>query len=147
VNELLPTRAEPLPWYLRTVLAIAGAGALGLLLTAGLLKPSPDGFGTHRQLGLPPCSFTMWFGKRCPSCGMTTSWAHLTKGRVLDSLAANAGGTLLALSAAMVGPWALWSGLRGKWLLGPPNEKIVLVAACSVLGVTLLDWCFRLYTG
>jgi len=147
VNAPLPFTAEKLPWYLRTVLAIAGAGAVLLLVTAALLRPSPQGYGTHQQLGLPPCSFTQWFGKRCPSCGMTTSWACLTKGRVIEALRANAGGALLALTAAVVGPWALISGLWGRWFVGPPNEKIVLVLACSILGVTLADWGYRMLTG
>ncbi|MFO7973837.1 MAG: DUF2752 domain-containing protein [Candidatus Hydrogenedentota bacterium] len=61
-------------------------GSMAALLLAGLLtcrflEPSPDGQGTHAQLGLPPClicSVTGW--ERCPSCGMTTALAHLTRG-------------------------------------------------------------------
>jgi hypothetical protein len=77
---------------------------------------------------------------------MTTSWAYMTKGRVIRSFSANAGGALLALTAAFAGPWSLWSGLRGKWLWGPPNEKVILVVASTILLVTLLDWSYRLLT-
>lgn len=144
--EPVAATPERLPWYLRAVLAGAGAIAVGLLLVAGLLTPNPDGYGTHRQLGFPPCSFTMWFNVRCPACGMTTSWAHMTKGHVIESFAANAGGALLALTAVVAGPWSLWSGLRGKWLVGQPNEKIIIVVAGSILAVTLMDWSYRLLT-
>lgn len=136
----------PLPWYLRTVLAVVGTIAVGLLITAALLTPDQNGFGTHRQLGFPPCSFTVWFNSRCPACGMTTSWAYMTKGRPIESFRANAGGALLAITAALVGPWAIYSGVRGKWLLGPPHERFIILVAGSVLGVTLMDWSFRLLT-
>ena len=100
----------------------------------------------HHNPGRRDNSGFLWFKTRCPACGMTTSWACLTKGRVLDSFASNAGGALLAITAAVAGPWSLVSGLRGKWLWGPVNEKTVIVVAGSILAVTLMDWCYRLLT-
>lgn len=44
------------------------------------MKPDPKGFGTHTQLGLPPCPSIIIWGKPCPACGLTTSFtatAHL----------------------------------------------------------------------
>src|SRR5262245_11862434 len=96
----------------------AGGVLVALLVTASRLTPSPQGLGTHRQLGLPPCTVLDWFGIRCPSCGMTTSWAHVARGRVLAATQANAGGALLALAAAACGPWLVGSGLCGRWLIG-----------------------------
>ena len=49
---------------------------------------------THRQLGLPPCTFKEMTGLPCPSCGMTSSFALLVRGDVMNSLRANAVGTL-----------------------------------------------------
>jgi hypothetical protein len=48
------------------------------VVTTGIalwLRPSPDGHGTHQQLGLPPCPSVVLFGRLCPGCGLTTSFA------------------------------------------------------------------------
>lgn len=128
---------------------LIGAGSLliVLLVTAARLTPSPRGMGTHQQLGLPPCTLVQWFGIRCPSCGMTTSWAYLTKGHVVAAFQANAGGALLALLAALCGPWLAASGVRGRWFVAPPHEWTTLAVGLSVVAVTILQWTFRLSLG
>jgi len=128
-------------------MVVGGTLLLSLLLTAAVLKPSPIGMGTHQQLGLPPCSLVVLAGIRCPSCGMTTSWAHLMRGNLLASVRANSGGTLFALAAIASGPWLLVSGLAGRWRMWRPNERTVLILGLSIIAVTILDWCFRLKLG
>src|SRR5262245_24524741 len=125
-------------------MVLAGGVLVTLLVTASRLTPSSRGMGTHQQLGLPPCTMVQWFGLRCPSCGMTTSWAHLTRGHLLASLRANSGGALLGIAAAFCGPWLLLSGLRGQWVVQPPSEWITLTAGLAIIGVTLIDWAIRL---
>jgi hypothetical protein len=134
-------------WLDRAVLALAGSLLLAMLVTAAWLTPSPRGIGTHQQLGLPPCTVVQWFGFRCPSCGMTTSWAYLLRGHVVPALRANAGGALLALSAAACAPWLLVSGLRGRWLIGRPREGLILAVGLLIVVVTLTQWTLRLSLG
>jgi hypothetical protein len=126
------------------ILVGVGGGLLALLAVAAMLQPSPLGYGTHQQLGLPPCSFSEIFGIRCPSCGMTTSWAYFVRGQLLPSLRANSGGTLLGMLAALMGPWFLVSGVQGRWSIGRPDERIAIVLAVSIVLVTIVDWCLRL---
>ncbi|MDX2033662.1 MAG: DUF2752 domain-containing protein [Blastocatellia bacterium] len=47
-----------------------------VLFVARSLEPSSRGVGTHEQMGLPPCPFLHFTGFPCPSCGLTTSFAH-----------------------------------------------------------------------
>src|SRR5438876_11312825 len=97
-----PVRA-PIRWAM-VLLAVA---LVAVFSVARWLEPSPKGYGTHTQLGLPPCSFAWVTGHPCPSCGMTTSFAWFVRGRLDRSFQANPGGSLLALASAMLIPWLL----------------------------------------
>lgn len=134
-------------WYERAALLLAGGVLIVLLGTAAWLRPSPNGLGTHQQLGLPPCTMRALMNLRCPSCGMTTSWSHLMHGNLIASLKSNSGGALLGIAALVTGPWLAASGLRGRWLLGPPHEVTVIGAGALIVLVTIVDWCVRLGLG
>jgi hypothetical protein len=96
--------------YLARLLWIVLAlGALAVLLAARLIVPSPSGVGSHMALGLPPCGFLLWFELPCPTCGLTTAFAHLARFQLADSLRAHPLG--LPLFVATVG--AVPVGLRG----------------------------------
>lgn len=135
------------PWYVRVVLAVCGLSLVGLLVTAANLSPDPSGLGTHHQLGLHPCLMRQVVGIRCPSCGMTTSWAHMTRGNVVAAFKANCGGALLALMAAIGGPALVVSAVLGRGWPLVPNITWVATLLAIVLGVTLLDWSYRLWGG
>lgn len=139
-----PQGLQRLSPRLRVTLAVAGLGLLAPLAVAGWLSPSPAGFGTHQQLGLPPCTFVWLFGVRCPSCGMTTSWSHAVRGQWLASLRSNAGGAALAAAAMAIAPWLLASAGLGRWLVRPPSDRTIAVTAVGFIVVTLIDWIYRL---
>ena len=141
----------------RVVLVLIGGMLVVLLGIAAWLSPSPDGYGTHRQLvvpflgqgensQLPPCSFLVMTGKPCPSCGMTTSWANLMEGRLWASAKANVAGMSLGICALVAGPWMLVSGLRGRWWIGLPNERIILFVGLALFALTFGNWVVRLLT-
>lgn len=133
-----------LSWKLRWLSLFAGVGVLALLVTAGNLQPARSGLGTHQQLGLPPCSSIVLFGVRCPSCGMTTSWAHFLRGQLVQALAANAGGVVLALIALAYIPASCyffisgWSSRNGWFSL---SLAISLLAA---MAIAITQWLLGL---
>jgi hypothetical protein len=131
----------------RLLLTAAAVALLGLLAVAAWLEPSPAGIGTHQQLGLPPCTFWMLFGRPCPTCGMTTSWAHLVRGHVASAVHANLGGTLLGMLAMTAVPWLLGSARRGRWIGVPPNGVAAAWISTTILVVILIDWVVRLLNG
>lgn len=146
VTHLCAPREEwQFEWWLRLVMVAAGLALVSLLVTARMLEPNSKGFGTHRQLGLPPCDFLSTFGARCPACGMTTSWSHLTRGNLVGSLSVNAGGTLLGLVALITGPWLLFSGLKGRWIGRPPQDWVVIGTSVVLTLVIAVDWIVRVY--
>lgn len=116
----------------------------GLLLTGRMLKPNPSGIGTHRQLGLPPCTFEAWFGMRCPTCGMTTSWAHFTRGSWGAAWGANPGGFFLAVASVIAACWAAIVATFG--IYRPIVSQRTLVGLLVVVSATtLVDWVLRLF--
>jgi hypothetical protein len=88
---------------------------LALLATARTLHPSPLGYGTHQQIGLPPCTSVAILGLRCPACGMTTSWSYATRGQWVNAWNANAGGLTLVVIALAYIPTFCYYVARGYW--------------------------------
>jgi hypothetical protein len=114
-----------------------------LLVTARRLEPNSKGLGTHQQLGLPPCSMRVMFGIRCPGCGMTTSWAHFTRGQMASSFRVNAGGFLLACFSMLLAFLAMRTGFSGQ-MPSLRTQQTTTFAAVGIAAVTLLDWIMRL---
>ena len=129
----------------RKLLVLLGVGLIAALATARCLTPNPNGFGTHEQLGMSSCTFAYVFGVPCPSCGMTTSWAHLTRGALVQAARCNIGGLVTGLTAMIVGPWALVSGIRGRWLFGQPRLRYVLMLAIATYLAIVGQWLLRLW--
>ena len=139
-----PPQSKPIHVLLRAFYVVVGAGSIGLLVVAARFEPAEEGFGTHRGLGLPQCSFITLTGRRCPSCGMTTSWAYWMRGNVVQSVQVNAGGTMLALVATLLGPWVLVSGWRGRYVWFRLNEYVLAAAAVVTVIVVLTQWGWRM---
>lgn len=120
-------------------------GLFGLLGIAAWLSPDPSGMGTHQQLSLPPCAFTVLFDIPCPSCGMTTSWSHLVRGQLISAFQANAGGALLGMLSVGSAPWMLWVSVRGRFPEIPVSDVHMALALLVIIVVTFADWGWRLW--
>jgi hypothetical protein len=77
---------------------------------------------------------------------MTTSWSHAMRGQWRQALSSNAGGSLLAVAAAIAAAWCLISAISGRWLVAH-SERILAVLALLIAAVTLADWAMRLAMG
>jgi hypothetical protein len=132
-----------------TNLVWGGVGLVPLSL-ARMLTPAAEGMGTHRQLGLPPCTFLYLLGVPCPFCGMTTSWSHAAHLQLWTSFKVQPMGLVLfAITAAMslgliaraiygarafrpvkflsaIPPMAWWSGFAGVLLAWGYKSALVL---------------------
>lgn len=77
-----------------------------VLAIAAWLTPSPNGYGTHTQLGLGSCTMLTLTGWPCPMCGMTTTFTLMAHGRVVDAFLNQPFGVVLfclTLITALVG--------------------------------------------
>jgi hypothetical protein len=132
------------PWVRGTLvglaLALSGVFAVAIWLNPYNDDGSPRTMATHRQMHLPPCTFYATTGLPCPSCGMTTSFALLMHGDVLNSLRANAVGTLLAVFCLMLIPWCLASAVRRQTLFLRSLERTLTFVVLAFLSLMLLRW-------
>lgn len=131
-------------WVRGAMLGIAlGLGVvfvIALKLNPYTEDGQPRRMETHRQMGLPPCTFKHMTGLPCPSCGMTTSFSLLMHGDLVNSLRANAVGTLLALGCLAYIPWSVVSVLRKRPLFIVSMERALVFCVVGFLILMLLRW-------
>ncbi len=126
--------------------AIVALGCAAVLLLAAWMTPSESGLGTHQQLNMPPCGWVAVMGMPCPTCGMTTSFAHAADGNLLKSLLTQPLGFILALSTAM----ALFLG--GYTAATGSRVAIVLAGFWTrrttwwVIGIALAAWVYKIFS-
>ncbi len=107
---------------------------------AASVSPDPQGFGTHQQFGLPPCTLRMLTGVPCPSCGATTSFAHFVRGEWPSAIRANGAAFVLAGVCALLIPWCWISMAKGRlWLVTYP-ERLLITSLLFLSGLFLLQW-------
>jgi len=140
VSPLRPLRAR----------LIAGAilcGCAAILVTAARLAPDPAGMGTHRQLGMAPCSLVVFTGYPCPTCGMTTAFAHTVRGELLSAFNAHPAGLVFALAVIATMSVSLSVLLTGRvWAVNWYRVAPTRVALAVVL-VLLGGWGYKLAVG
>jgi len=153
-----PKQPPRLNLWVRGALTGIALGLMFVFFIAWQLNPyeedgTPRRNGTHQQkpLGMAPCTFLAQTGVPCPACGMTTSFALLVRGDVVNSLEANWVGTLLAATGMLFLPWAAISVVRGRSLFVRSLEMVLIVFVSSLLGLMLIRWAIVLgylyYTG
>ncbi len=118
-------------------------GVAGIMGMAWYMNPDPKGIGTHQRLGLPPCGFLVTTGLPCPTCGMTTAFAHTVRGHLLEATRAQPAGTVLALFTIALGVVAVVVMITGRRLelnWYRINPMRVLVAS---LVIFVGSWTFK----
>ncbi len=112
-------------------------GAIAMLVAAAWIDPDPRGYGTHTQLGLPPCGFLALTGSRCPGCGLTTAFAYGVRGQWWLAGTSNPLGLVLFLIVGATVPVGILGALRG-WSFAAVVDRLALdrwalvVAGCAV---------------
>jgi hypothetical protein len=126
-------------WY-RFLSVLGLIASTAVLVYAFRLNPDPRGYGTHEQLGLPPCGFLRDHGVPCISCGMTTAFAAMAHAQPGLALRSNPYGILLFL-AMLAAPFycvhALVKDLDPFWIFRTRRAMFVMPAAGILL---LVNW-------
>jgi len=142
VRLIRPAQAT---WMHRAIAMGAALLAMGVLVTASELVPSPTGMGTHEVLGLRACSFVGLAGLPCPSCGMTTSFAHFANGNWAVSVYTQPMGFALAVLAGIT----VWAGGYAA-ITGRPVWRVLravpgMVIVISILSLAVTGWAWKIY--
>ena len=127
----------------RTVWLLLASSGVGVMLTARALTPDPTGFGTHMQLGLPPCLFLHVTGLPCPACGLTTCFSLMAHGALREGFTCHPVGAsgFLLLCAAI--PTCVYAAVRGMALF-ETLTRMRAVWCCAALCCGLLaQWLVR----
>jgi hypothetical protein len=126
------------------VVALLCCGVLGL---AAYVKPDPHGFGTHGQLGFGPCGVLIMTGYPCPTCGMTTAFAHAVRGQLGRAFLAQPAGLVLAVAVAVGAIVGASTLVSGRW----PRLRLPLVTPFrmffGLLVLLLASWAFKIVVG
>lgn len=135
--------------FARAFLAIMALGFIVVFGIAAWLHPYTDDgtpltMATHTQLGMPRCNMVVMYGKPCPSCGMTTSFALLVHGDVWNSLKANWVGTLMAVFWMGLIPWGLYGAVKGRLLWVKNGEMFLTFAIGVILVLMIARWVWVL---
>lgn len=127
----------------RAVWAASGAIATAVLVIARVLTPDPSGFGTHTQLGLPPCFFFQLTSLPCPACGLTTSFAHMARLEITSAMRANVLGLPLFVLTALAVPSSAYACARALPVI-PTIELLRVSRVAAIIGVAaLIAWIAR----
>jgi hypothetical protein len=133
-------------WWSRVIWGLTALCVIAVLALAVILTPSPAGTGTHTQLGMAPCTVLVLTGYPCPSCGLTTCFAHLVRFQVLDAFRANAAGVLIFLVLVVLLPVSVYAMVRNMPVLSTLvflKGDTVLALICAVM---IIDWVVEILT-
>ena len=130
----------------RLLALFVGTGALAVLLLAASLAPAAEGHGTHTGLGLPACGWVVAFDTPCPTCGMTTSYAHAVRGDLLTAGKTQPMGTLLAVLTASIAVGGLHAAISGCRLDRFIDRLFTARFLWIGFGVALAAWIYKIAT-
>jgi hypothetical protein len=121
--------------------AILAAGVIGI---AAWLHPAERGLGTHQQLLAGPCGWIANFDLPCPTCGMTTAFAHAADGHLVASFLSQPAGFALAIATAatlLVGACVAITGSDvSRWLRRCWGRRVAWAIAVGVAAA----WVYKI---
>ena len=129
---------------------LAGLGvslaAMAALALAMWLTPRSSGYGTHEELGMPPCSMLANTGWPCPTCGMTTSVSAAVHGRLSLAWKAQPFGLVLTGLLAGLAVAGAAQAVSGKVIL-MPLARLGWWWGVILGGGLVAGWGLRLLSG
>ena len=131
----------------RTLNTLLFIGAAFIAVVASNLEPSPDGVGTHLQLGLSSCVMLDKSTLPCPACGWTTSFALVGDARFSDAIITQPFGAFLAVITIVLMVVAACEALKPRdcWALFHARFKGRETQGLGLLFVAMIGaWAYKI---
>jgi hypothetical protein len=135
--------------YTRTDKSVAVGllvSASSVLAVARWLKPASRGYGTHTELGLPPCNFLRLTHLPCPSCGLTTCFAWAVRFHFWQAFLANPFGILAFFFTVLLIPASIFLIWRRISFRRITESAAFIRAAYAATALYFMSWIFKLAT-
>ena len=116
-----------------------------MVAIARVLHPDPSLLGTHVQLGLPPCAFLTWTGLPCPTCGLTTAFAHMARLEVTMAARAHWLGPLLFATTVAAIPLGAFACTRALPFTAVIKRLRLVRVAAIIAAAATVGWLARLW--
>ena len=145
MSDSSPQTRRALTRTQRLLTVLLGAGIVVVFGIAVWLEPDPRGFGTHQQLGMPPCTFRTLIGVNCPHCGLTTSFSWFVRGKFHNSMKANPAGLMLASAGIVILIWSIVVSIRGTFVITHEPGRDMLIGFAIWVLFSVVIWAFRLF--
>ena len=111
--------------------------AAAFVFVLARIQPSPNGVGTHVQLGMTPCGWVQSYGIPCPTCGVTTAATHLVHLSPIEAVGTQPFGAGLAGFGLWMAGVAIYCLARRRsyfdYLLRLPQGRLVLLGLVLLL--------------
>lgn len=138
-------RRIPTPMKERLVAALLAMAVLAVIGIARWLTPDPRGFGTHEQLGLPPCVSERFLGFPCPFCGMTTSFSLMAHARPEEAFYTQPAGAAAFLVALVLMSGGIVTACAGYLPTAVRRSVVSRPATFFAILVLLVSWVYKLW--
>ena len=144
-NGIMPSAKSRQTPAVRFGTALIAIICAGILVVAALIKPDPSGVGSHKQLGMQACGFYERTGYPCPTCGMTTAFSNVVRGRLIEAFTVQPAGALAALACLVISLVAGYMAIVGQFpdkymnfLFWVESHMVTSVLIC--IGVVMVGW-------
>ena len=128
----------------RVIAGILAAPCAAVLGVAAWLTPSTEGLGTHTALKMRECGWITMWDVPCPTCGMTTSFAHAADGNLWLAAKTQPMGAVLAVLTAITLILALHVLFTGSSVLRAFGSLWTTKIAWTIGGLAFIAWIFKI---
>lgn len=144
IVSVMPAQDRMRARLIAGMVLVACGSVLGIAVA---VTPDPSGLGTHRQLGLGRCNVVAITGYPCPTCGMTTAFAHAVRGQMVASFEAQPAGMVLAVATLVAALLCVYTLATSRvwtvnWYRISPMWVPIILAALVLSG-----WVYKLAGG